>query len=73
MYTKLIDGESVIICLYVDVVLIFGTNLVLKTNDFLASQFDMKDMGEASVFLGVKIIRKCDNIILSREQYVEKI
>jgi hypothetical protein len=33
----------------------------------------MKDMGEASVILGVKIIRKDDSIILSQEHYVEKL
>ena len=39
--------------------------LVHKINGFLASKFDMSDMGEASVILGVKIIRKGDVIVLS--------
>ena len=41
--------------------LIIGTcnNIVFKTNFFfLESKFEMKDMGEASVILGVKIIRE---------------
>ena len=41
------DGDScVIICLYVDDMLIMGTNLeiVNETKLFLASSFDMKDM-----------------------------
>ena len=33
----------------------------------------MKDMGETSVILGVKIIRKGDAIMLSQEHYVEKL
>jgi len=33
----------------------------------------MKDMGEASVILGVKIIRKGDSILLSQEKYTEKL
>ena len=33
----------------------------------------MKDMGEAKVILGVKIIRIDDSIMLSQEHYVEKI
>ena len=33
----------------------------------------MKDMGEASVILGVKIIRKGGSILLSQEHYVEKL
>ena len=33
----------------------------------------MKDMGEANVILGVRIIRKGDSILLSQEQYIEKL
>jgi len=33
----------------------------------------MKDMCEASVILGVKVIRKGDSILLSQEQYTEKL
>ena len=75
VYTKLEHSECVIICLYVDDMLIFGTcdDIVSSTKYFLASNFDMKDMGEASVILSVKIIRKGDGIMLSQEHYVEKI
>jgi hypothetical protein len=75
VYTKSVNNECVIICLYIDDMLIFGTciDIVIRTKTFLASKFDMKDMGEASVILGVKIIRKDDSIILSQEHYVEKL
>jgi len=33
----------------------------------------MKNMGEANVNLGVKIIRKGDNILLSQEQYIKQL
>ena len=64
-----------IIYLYVDDMLIFGTNLniVLETKSFLASNFDMKDIGEVKVILGVKIIRNEHGIQLSQEHYIEKI
>ena len=67
--------ECVIIALYVDDMLIFSTSLsvVHSTKRFLASQFEMKNMSEAKVILGVKIIRMGDSIILSQEHYVEKI
>ncbi|GJW43937.1 zinc finger, CCHC-type containing protein [Tanacetum coccineum] len=47
------SGKGVIICLYVDDMLIFGTNQVQVdlTKDFLSSRFSMKDMGEADVIL----------------------
>ena len=55
--------------------LIFGTSLsvVHSTKRFLTSQFDMKDMGEAKVILGVKITRMGDSIMLSQKHYVNKI
>ena len=75
MYTKCIEKESVIIALYIDDMLVFGTSLgvVHSTKRFLVSRFDMKDMGEAKVILGVKITRMGDSIMLSQEHYVEKI
>ncbi|GKE05506.1 zinc finger, CCHC-type containing protein, partial [Tanacetum coccineum] len=47
------SGKGVIICLYVDDMLIFGTdqNQVDKTKKFLSSKFSKKDMGEADVIL----------------------
>ena len=48
-------------------------SVVHSIKRFLASQFDLKDMGEAKVILDVKIIRMSDSIMLSQEHYVEKI
>ena len=57
VYTKSVNNDHVIICLYVDDMFIFGTcsDIVFKIKSFLAYKFDVKDMGEASVILGVKI------------------
>nr|GEV62048.1 zinc finger, CCHC-type [Tanacetum cinerariifolium] len=54
------SGKGVIICLYVDDMLIFGTdqNQVDKTKKFLSLRFSMKDMGVADVILGIKIKQK---------------
>ena len=75
VYTKCTEKECVIIVLYVDDMLIFGTSLgvVHSTKRFLASQIDMKDMDEAKVILGMKITRIGDSIRLSQEHYIEKI
>jgi hypothetical protein len=69
------SGKGVIICLYVDDMLIFGTNQdqVDKTKKFLSSKFDMKDMGEADVILGIKIIRGEHGISISQSHYIEKV
>ena len=64
MCSRYENGECVIICLYVNDMLIFGTcnDIVFKTKLFLGSKFEMKGMGETSMILGVKIIRKGDSI-----------
>ncbi|GJX49095.1 zinc finger, CCHC-type containing protein [Tanacetum coccineum] len=54
VYSKFDEsGKGVIICLYVDDMLIFGTDQVQVdlTKEFLSSRFSMKDMGEADVIL----------------------
>jgi len=75
VYSELFGQECVIICLYVDDMLIFGTNVTVvnETKSFLSSHFDMKDLGEADVILGIKM-RKIDNgVSLSQSHYIEKI
>ena len=49
-------GEGVILCLYVDDILIFGTslNLIKEVKDFLSERFEMKDLWEVDVILNIK-------------------
>ena len=56
-YIVNLKGKCVIICLYVDDMLIFGTDLeqIENTKKFLSNNFAMKDMGVADVILGIKI------------------
>ena len=75
IYNKYEDNTCVIICLYVNDMLIFETNqkVVCETKKFLGSKFDMKDLGEAEAILGIKITRTPNELKLSQEHYVEKI
>ena len=68
-------GQGVILCLYVDVILIFGTNIdvINKVKTFLSKQFDMKDLGEADVILNIKLINDENGITLTQSHYVEKV
>ena len=69
-------GEGVILCLYVDDILIFGTNLkvIQEVKDFLNQNFEMKDLGVADVILNIKLLRGGDGgITLLQSHYVEKI
>ncbi|CAM8914041.1 unnamed protein product [Rhodiola kirilowii] len=69
------SGNGVIICLYVDDMLIFGTNLecINQTKDFLSSKFSLKDMGEAEVILGIRIKRVEGGLALTQSHYIEKV
>ncbi|KAK1616578.1 hypothetical protein QYE76_022095 [Lolium multiflorum] len=69
------NAEGVILCLYVDDILIFGTNMkvIHEVKSFLSKSFDMKDLGEADVILNIKLIKNESGITLTQSHYVEKI
>jgi hypothetical protein len=69
-------GEGVILCLYVDDILILGTSLdvIKETKDFLSNNFEMKDLGEADVILNIKLLREGNGgVTLVQSHYVEKV
>ena len=68
-------GDSVILCLYVDDILIFGTSMIVinEVKSFLSNSFDMKDLGQADVILNIKLIRDESGITLTQSHYVEKV
>ena len=76
VYVKRSNDGFVILFLYVDDILLAGNNKVLidSTKGWLSSNFEMKDMGEASYVLGVKIIRDRSKRLLglSQETYIKK-
>jgi hypothetical protein len=77
VYYRFGGGERVILCLYVDDILIFGTNLdaIKEVKDFLSQNFEMKDLGELDVILNIIKLIKGENggVTLSQTHYVEKI
>jgi hypothetical protein len=70
-------GNGVILCLYVDNILIFGSNInvIKEVKDFLSNNFEIKDLGEADVILNIKLLRQEENggVTLMKSHYVEKI
>ncbi|GKA19424.1 zinc finger, CCHC-type containing protein [Tanacetum coccineum] len=69
------SGKGVIICLYVDNTLIFGTNQVQVdlTKEFLSSRFSYEGYGEADVILGIRIKHESNGIAISQSHYIEKV
>nr|GEW58939.1 zinc finger, CCHC-type [Tanacetum cinerariifolium] len=69
------SGKGVIICLYVNDMLIFSTDQVEVdlTKEFLSSRFSMKDIGEVDVILGIRIKYESNGIAISQSYYIKKV
>jgi hypothetical protein len=76
-FKNLEDGSYTILLLYVDDMLVAGSNMqdinVLKNK--LANSFAMKDLGAAKKILGMRITRDMKNhkLTLSQGEYIEKV
>lgn len=75
IYSKSNSKYVVIICLYVDDMIIVSTTSegVAETKKYLSSKFKMKDLGEVDTILGIKVKRHSGGFALSQSHYVEKI
>jgi hypothetical protein len=77
IYAKFRNGKFIFLILYVDDILLTSSDvsLLLETKRFLSSNFDMKDLGEASFVLGIEIHRDIRKEVLglSQKSYLEKV
>ncbi|KAK8557125.1 hypothetical protein V6N13_035229 [Hibiscus sabdariffa] len=73
VYVKTTDIGYVILCLYVDDIIIVGRNneMVMRTKNMLNSRFDMKDMGLADTILGIQSKRSPEEILFVLEGYLD--
>ena len=67
VYVKRSKKGFIVLSLYVDDKLLAGNDkeMIVATKEWLSSNFEMKDMGEASYVLGVKILRDRSRKFLS--------
>jgi len=74
IYTKIVENTCIITYIYVDDMLILGTNIkvIKSTKQMLSSNFDMKNLGIADVILGIKITRTSDGISLSQSHFADR-
>ncbi|RVW68505.1 Retrovirus-related Pol polyprotein from transposon TNT 1-94 [Vitis vinifera] len=77
IYLRVNGSSYIFLVLYVDDILLTSndSNLLIETKHILSTHFDMKDLGEASYVLGIKILRDGANGVLklSQRTYIEKI
>jgi len=73
-YTKTIKNTCIIVCLYIDDMLILETNIeIIKfIKRMLSNNFDMKDLRVADIILEIKITKTPDEISLSQSHFVNK-
>ncbi|XP_071928279.1 uncharacterized protein [Coffea arabica] len=66
IYSKSNSEYNVIICLYVNDMLIVSATLkgVVETKKYLSSKFKMKDLGEVDTILGIKVKRHSEGFCL---------
>ena len=66
MYKKCVGSVVVFLVLYVDDILLIGNDvgILSSVKVWLSSQFDVKDLGEASHILGIKLLRDCKQRML---------
>ncbi|WBP92221.1 reverse transcriptase domain-containing protein [Kitasatospora cathayae] len=77
VYKKILNKDVVFLILYVDDILLIGNNVRVLSDvkQWLANEFQMKDLGEAQYVLGIQIIRNRKNrkLALSQTSYIDKI
>ena len=77
VYVKWSKSNFLILSLYVDDILLAGNDkeMIIATQGWMSSKFEMKDIGEGSYVLGVKILRDLFRKLfgLSQETYIKKI
>ena len=75
VYIKNVMNHEVIVCLYVDDMLIMSKEIddVNATKHMLSSKFDMKDLGVADLILVIRIIKTSQGVALFQSHYIEKV
>ena len=65
------DKDTILLLLYVDDMIITGDDLsgIQELKDFLSQQFEMKDFGHLSYFLGLKITHSIDGLYITQAKY----
>ena len=71
LFLRHIDKDTILLLLYVDDMIITGDDLsgIQELKDFLSQQFEMKDLGHLSYFLGLEIIHSIDGLYITQAKY----
>ena len=75
LFLRRIDKGTILLLLYVDDMIITGDNLssIQELKDFLSQQFEMKDPGHLSYFLGLEITHSTDGLYITQAKYASEL
>lgn len=75
VYTRTLGANIIFLAVYVDDILIFYNNAeeMKKVKQNLMSKFEMKDLGKAQLFLGMRIVQGRGFIKIDQAEYIEKL
>ncbi|WJZ96954.1 hypothetical protein VitviT2T_015594 [Vitis vinifera] len=71
LFLRRTDNGTILVLLYVDDMIITGDDLsgIQELKDFLSQQFEMKDLGHLSYFLGLEITHSTDGLYITQAKY----
>ena len=69
------DKDTILLLLYVNDMIITNDDLsgIQELKDFLSQQFEMKDLGHLSYFLGLEITHSTDGLYITQAKYASKL
>ena len=75
LFLRHTDKDTILLLLYVDDMIITGDDFsgIQELKDFLSQQFEMKDLGHLSYFLGLEITHSTDGLYITQAKYASDI
>lgn len=75
LYRKEAKEGLLIVCMYVDDLLVTGTStkLISEFKKEMARKFEMTDLGRLTYYLGIEVQQTSEGIVLSQDRYARKI
>ena len=75
LFLRRTDKGTILLLLYVDDMIITGDDLsgIQELKAFLSQQFEMKDLGHLSYFLGLEITHSTDGLYITQAKYASEL